>query len=186
MPKTYKWKPFANYSVDAQTAGEHLKRLKGRRKYLPPEDVLEDARDETSPIHYEFDWDDSVAAEKHRLSQARDMIRSLVYVSVEQNEDREEETMRAYVNIVSEDRKHHYMDTEDAFRSPELAAQIVRQAWNELRAFRRRYEQYLQFNQVWRAMDQIEEEEQIQSTARKPRAPRRTSKKKKGPKSKRA
>lgn len=50
---------------------------------LQPADVVTDARDPTSPLHSHFEWDDSVAAERHRLSQARTLIRSVkIHVTV--------------------------------------------------------------------------------------------------------
>jgi hypothetical protein len=44
---------------------------------LQPADVVTDARDPTSPLHSHSEWDDSVAAERYRLSQARSLIRSV-------------------------------------------------------------------------------------------------------------
>lgn len=44
---------------------------------LTPNRVVEDAKDPESPLHRWFDWDDSEAAIKHRLSQARQLIRSI-------------------------------------------------------------------------------------------------------------
>jgi len=42
---------------------------------LKASDVLDEARSEDSPIHEYFEWDDSVAANLHRLKQARVLIR---------------------------------------------------------------------------------------------------------------
>lgn len=44
---------------------------------LIPEQIVEAARDPASPLHEEFEWDDSVAAQQHRLNQARTLIRSI-------------------------------------------------------------------------------------------------------------
>ena len=46
---------------------------------LTPNGVVEAARDAASPLHYHFEWDDSVAAEQHRLDQARRLITSVYY-----------------------------------------------------------------------------------------------------------
>jgi hypothetical protein len=51
-----------------------LEREKGR---LIPADLVEDARDPDSPLHAYFTWDDTEAAEKYRLHQARTIIRSV-------------------------------------------------------------------------------------------------------------
>ncbi len=44
---------------------------------LSPEDVLRSAASTNSPLHDYFEWDDSAAAQKHRLEQARQLIRSV-------------------------------------------------------------------------------------------------------------
>lgn len=44
---------------------------------LVPADVVEAARDPRSPLHSHFEWDDSTAAEKYRIEQARTLIRSV-------------------------------------------------------------------------------------------------------------
>lgn len=45
--------------------------------------VVEDARNEDSPLHAEFEWNDAKAAEKFRLEQARTLIQSFkVYIEL--------------------------------------------------------------------------------------------------------
>lgn len=49
---------------------------------LTPAAVVEDAASEESPLHEYFEWDNSEAARKYRLSQARRLIRSVEVVIV--------------------------------------------------------------------------------------------------------
>lgn len=51
-----------------------LEKSNGR---LIPEDVVEAARDPESPLHKHFTWDDSEAASKQRLHEARTLIRTV-------------------------------------------------------------------------------------------------------------
>jgi hypothetical protein len=51
---------------------------KGGRKVILPSDVVKAAREPSHPLHKRFDWDDTKAAHKWRLSQARDLIASVV------------------------------------------------------------------------------------------------------------
>lgn len=44
---------------------------------LTPGDVVEAARPAESPLHDQFEWDDTAAAERYRLEQARALIRSV-------------------------------------------------------------------------------------------------------------
>lgn len=47
---------------------------------LKPSAVLAEARKKTSVLHRMFEWDDTRAAEKYRLFQARELIASVQYV----------------------------------------------------------------------------------------------------------
>lgn len=53
---------------------------------LNERDVLADARDESSPLHAYFEWDDTAAAERYRLAQAQDLIRRVKVTVVRANE----------------------------------------------------------------------------------------------------
>lgn len=44
---------------------------------LTPANVVKAGEDPTSPLHGFFTWDDEAAAEKHRLNEARDLIRAV-------------------------------------------------------------------------------------------------------------
>lgn len=54
-----------------------LSQLYERHQKLTPSLVVEAATDPKSPLHREFTWDDSEAARKYRLAQARTLIRSV-------------------------------------------------------------------------------------------------------------
>jgi hypothetical protein len=64
--------------TSAEVVGAELEdiRLRNGGK-LKPHDVVDAARYEDSPLHPAFEWDDSKAAEAHRLWQARTLIRSV-------------------------------------------------------------------------------------------------------------
>jgi hypothetical protein len=58
-----------------------LRELESEDGRLLPADVVNAARDEDSVLHSHFQWNDTIAGEKYRLSQARQLIR-LVRVDV--------------------------------------------------------------------------------------------------------
>jgi hypothetical protein len=65
---------------------------------LQVDSVLEEAKDESSPLHSHFEWDDSVAAEAHRRYQARVLIQRCKITIVEA----EPTTVRAFVSLQSD------------------------------------------------------------------------------------
>jgi len=70
-----------------ETMVAELKRLEDRRGRLTAPAVLEEAADPSSPLHLWFDWDDTMAAAKWRLEQARELIRSVkMLIVVEERE----------------------------------------------------------------------------------------------------
>jgi hypothetical protein len=61
--------------------------LESKQGKLTPQQVLEAARDEESPLHRFFEWDDSTAAEAYRVEQARDLIKKVkVIIQYEETE----------------------------------------------------------------------------------------------------
>lgn len=54
---------------------EALMEIRAQRGSLTPEIVVEEARDPEHPLHHRFDWDDTEAARKWRLSQAQEILR---------------------------------------------------------------------------------------------------------------
>ena len=65
---------------------------------LMVDDVLNEARDENSPLHEHFEWDDSVAAETHRRYQARVLIQRCKITLV----DSAPTQIRAFVSLQSD------------------------------------------------------------------------------------
>lgn len=55
-----------------------LEKIRGRNAgLLTPNDVVADAKSETSPLHSFFTWDDTEASHQFRLDQARSLIRNV-------------------------------------------------------------------------------------------------------------
>lgn len=71
-----KWKPgFSLFKADAQRVAEELAELGDE---ITPARILDKARDSDTELHKCFEWDDTVAAEKYRLTQARQIVCHLV------------------------------------------------------------------------------------------------------------
>ncbi len=58
-----------------QEQQDYIRHLESRGGKLTPEQVLDAARPDESPLHGFFEWDDSAAAEAYRIEQARELIR---------------------------------------------------------------------------------------------------------------
>lgn len=106
---------------------------------IHPEDVVDAARPDTSPLHPHFEWDDSVAAEKHRVWQARQLIRN-VHVTVETPDG--PTRVRALLNVVDDDGRQGYRAAEEVLSTPVLRDQFLARIRSDVRLLVERLRRY--------------------------------------------
>lgn len=151
MSVKYAWRPGSRVSIDADKAGRELARIEKSEGELTPTAVLDRARSANSSLHGHFEWDDNIAAEQHRLSQAGELIRSIVIDVTHSNVEPPKAT-RAYVSVQRESGRS-YVATQTAMSDVELRRQVLDRAWAELEAFRRKYGDMQELAKVFAAMD---------------------------------
>lgn len=117
---------------------------------VTPENVLEKARDDSTELHKCFEWDDSVASEKYRLIQARDVIRHFV-VEYKTSEEKKE-PIRTYQISTT---KNTYLPTRVIVQQPDEYAALLARAKEELRNFERRYNSIAELEEVFEAIDRL-------------------------------
>lgn len=107
---------------------------------LRAEDVVDTARSPDHPLHKYFTWDDSEAAEQWRLTQARHLIRKVLVIGP--NGDEDAAPVPKYVSL-RPDRKRKgggYRKTSEVLSNKELLAQLEETAKKDLDAVLQRYE----------------------------------------------
>jgi hypothetical protein len=114
---------------------------------VTPQMVVDEARSESSPLHDFFDWNQKAAAEKWRLSQAAQLIRS-VDVIVELS-DRAPITTRAFVTFGDNE---GYRTTESVLGSDNDRARLVAQAKREMWAWQQKYQDLHELAGIFEAM----------------------------------
>jgi len=111
------------------------------------------------PTHEFFEWDDSAAASRYRVQQARYLLRT-IHVIVESNEV-EIET-RAFVHVsVSEpeqETRKVYTTVQYALSDDDLKRQVIEEALRQLENWRARWSQYTELATVFAAIDKVQEE----------------------------
>ena len=139
---------------DANIVGAHIEMLRERYKgELTPEDILDDAKHDNSPLHSFFEWDDSAAAQQHRLAQARGLIRSVVAIYVQP--DKPAVRQRAYVNIRKAGEPQHYRETSHAMSQKATRDVVLNRALEELIGWQRRYRDLQEFADLFEEIDQL-------------------------------
>jgi EAL domain-containing protein (putative c-di-GMP-specific phosphodiesterase class I) len=148
----YGWRAGSQISIDAQTAGEALARIeKSHNGLLEPEMVVDAARDEASPLHPHFEWDDAAAAEEFRKDQARELVRALT-VDISRS-NLEQKTVRAFVNVETGGERG-YLSTFTAMSSEQLRKQVLERAFAELEAWRARHAELSELARIFAAIDE--------------------------------
>ncbi len=119
---------------------------------LLPADVVEFARDESTALHARFDWDDTEAAEKWRLSQAGEIIRLNITITGEKDV-----AVRAFVSL-STDRAQGggYRSIEAVMSSSDIMAVMLADALGELNVLRKKYAKLKALRPVWDAIERVE------------------------------
>lgn len=147
----YEWK--YNMPIKAQVVGEHFERLEKQQGHITPKIVLESARSETSAIHPCFEWNDDVAAEKYRETQAGLLIRNLTVKMIETGE-KQTEPVRAYVSIKQSD-SSEFISLQNVLKDDELTQKMLEQAKNELNAFEKKYSALQELSKVFEAIAEV-------------------------------
>ncbi|WP_312687987.1 hypothetical protein [Brevundimonas nasdae] len=153
MSVRYAWRPGSRVSIDADKAGRELARIEKAAGELTPTAVLERARSANSSLHDHFEWDDSVAAAQHRLSQAGELIRSIT-VDVTHSNIEPAKSVRAFVSVERPSGRA-YMGVQRAMSDEEIRKQVLARAWAELTSFRQRYADLEELAVVFSAMDRL-------------------------------
>lgn len=142
------------HGVSAEDVVQSLEQIKSNHGgRLETEAVVAAASHKDHTLHPFFTWDDSEAAQAHRLWQARSLISSVrITYSTETSE--EPRRVSAFVNI-RDANKPHYVSTMDAMSNDNQRKLVVRRAWEELAAFRRRYAELQEFAGLFDIVDEI-------------------------------
>jgi len=139
---------------EASIVGAHIEMLREKFKgEITPEDVLEDAKNDNSPLHSFFEWSDSAAAHQHRLQQARGLIRSVVAVYV--REDKPAVKTRAYVHI-PQGETSHYREASHAMSQKSTRDVVLKRALEELIGWQKRYHDLHEFADLFEGIAQLE------------------------------
>jgi hypothetical protein len=121
-------------NCDPQAVGDELERLRESHGTLTPDSVLEAARDEDSPLHHAFEWDDTEAARQHRLAQARRLIVSIRVVN-----SPAQARVPAYISVRTPDRGRSYLPSGQVLSSEDLKSRVVLEVRQFIESLERRY-----------------------------------------------
>lgn len=80
------------FKADAQKCADEIMEICEELESATPQRILEKARDSNTELHKCFTWDDTEAAEKWRITEARSVVRNLKIVEVKPDKEPEPTT----------------------------------------------------------------------------------------------
>lgn len=121
---------------------------------LRPQAVVDAARPESSPLHGAFCWDDTEAADKYRILQAQQLIRSF---RVEVVCNRTKVEVPVFIGV-STDRtegkaENPYRLASDVAQDGDLLAIAEHDALEQLQGLRKRLGYLKRLDDIWTAID---------------------------------
>lgn len=149
MKTVYQFKPQSRLKGDPQKVGEEIEAMISSHGTIGPRDVVQQARAESSVLHRYFCWDDSVAAEKFRETQAAHLLRSIV--AVRSTAIDIDQPVRGFVPITAaietegrqldqDEPPARYVTIASAVRVVDYRMQLMESAVRDLDAYRIKYQ----------------------------------------------
>lgn len=115
----YKARAGAPFKVeDAQAIGEEIEQLPVKQ----PRTIVEKARNPNTILHNYFDWNDSVAGEKWRLQQARNIVNHIIEIKVIQGEEHE---IKSFFPVFNEQKENVYVTNVEAVTNHNYRRQLL-------------------------------------------------------------
>ena len=149
MAEINRWK-IDKYPVSADVAKAEFDRIYEKYGALTAKSVVDENREKSAPLHFCFEWDDAVAAEKYREKQAGDMIRCLVTIK-EPDNGGQPIVVRAMVKTTEK-----YEPISIAIKSEEKYAVLLQDALNDAKWFMQKHAQLVELKPVFDAIKEFE------------------------------
>ena len=152
--RDFEWREGTSHKgIDPEVAGQILAKIADRDGEITTEAVLKEATKKRSPLKAWFTWDNTAAAERWRLYEARKLIQSVRVRIV--GDDDEERTIRAFVHLGTPGSREEGFDTISRILSePERRAKLLANAFVELEQFQNKYRDLKELSDIFAALDE--------------------------------
>ena len=133
---------------------DELKRLSSENDdILTPQIVINSARSKDSILHDQFEWDDTAAAKKYRIVQARELLQ--VTVEYVRDSKGNKKQIRVFASLKSDRIDGGYRTMVDIFSDKEYRKQLLQDALDDLETFKRKYFELKEFAIIFDAINKI-------------------------------
>lgn len=140
------WRQGCRYVADAQKVYEEITAIGAA---ATTKQILDKARDESTELHKCFDWNDTEAAEKWRMHQARKIACSLV---IKEPKNESSPPVRL---LYQTDSESGYKPTVLIMQDKGEYQKLLARALAELRSFQTKYKTLTELDGVFDAIEQL-------------------------------
>lgn len=144
------WRDGFQPSVPAHVIYSELLKQGIAIEALTPDQYVEIARPESSPLHDSLPWDDAVAAHAHRKHLARQLINGLRIITVEGRVE------TPFLNVHVKDKASGYLAADAVMADDEMREYVMAKARRYFATGRQKYAELSEFARVFDAIDQLD------------------------------
>ena len=139
------------------TAADAIREIAEIHGHVTPQLVVDAAKPKDSPLHNNFEWNNTKAAAEFRLIQAAHLIRK-IKVTIEASEDHKV-SVRQFVNVApindDEPTSGLYVTVQDAMEVTSYREQLLNQCRRDIVAFKTKYAALTEAASIIKAMDKL-------------------------------
>lgn len=139
------WGTF-KFKADAQKCADEIMEICEELESATPQQILEKARDSNTELHKCFTWDDTEAAEKWRISEARAIVRNLKIIEQKSDKQSEPTTIRVFYKT---DNESGYKPTKLILKKPDEYKVLVERCRSELLAIKQKFNSISEYEEIW-------------------------------------
>lgn len=127
-----------------------------KEKGLTAENLLDKAKNKNSPLHNFFDWDNSSAAEKWRIQQARIIINEVkIIVNSKEMYAFENVQVQVSTNNTEQETKREYKPIVEILSKDEYRKQVIQTALDNVTYWKEKYSEYSELKPIFVSIDKV-------------------------------
>lgn len=149
----YQWSSGFNYKAKPEDAAKVMQKLAAKGE-LNAANLVKVSKPKSAPLHEDFEWDDTKAADNWRKQQGRCMINSLIMVPEETDCDSTRGPVRAFFKVEPLSRGGQYESTQVLIRTQNGRDALRDQAEKELISYRQKYRTILEWTGAEEGIEQ--------------------------------
>ena len=144
-----KYKLKRGLPVSADIVAKEINALmKSNKGIISPNQLVNSAKKKKSPIHDCFTWDDTKAAKKYRIEEAKYLLRTVIVEYIQENKTY---TTRAFVSTNDKE----YQKIESVLADDELVEHLLEQAKKDFLAYKSKYQHLEKLQILWETFEDI-------------------------------